>query len=97
MLSALGRDGVRIALHDVAAAAREQCLHTGVSLCLVGQSAVVTESLFQIDEPNADKDASAPGAGEYVRRYGKAAVAGAVVGLRSQCPWGEVFLVGNNA
>lgn len=40
-------------------------------LCLVGERAVVTASLFQIDEPNADKDASAPVAGEYVKRYGK--------------------------
>lgn len=32
---------------------------------------IVTESLFQIDEPNADKDdASAPVAGEYAKRHG---------------------------
>lgn len=35
---------------------------------------MVTGNLFQIDEPNADKDASAPVAGEYVEMYGKPGV-----------------------
>lgn len=63
--------GYALLCTDVAAAAHEQCLHTYVILYLLGETDVVTESLFQIDEPNADKDASAPVAGEYVKRYGK--------------------------
>lgn len=55
----------------VAAVAHEQHPHICVILCLVGESTVVTESLFQIDEPNTDKETAAPAAGEYVRRYGK--------------------------
>lgn len=55
----------------VAAVAHEQCLHASVILCPVGERTVVTEFLFQIEEPNADKDTAAPAAGEYVKRYGK--------------------------
>ena len=93
----LGRGGVCIALR-VCGCCCPQAVSARLILCLVGESTVVTESLFQIDEHNADKDASATVDGEYVKSYGKPSVVrvcgypGIPVSLGGRFLYGEQYI-----